>query len=212
MLPTAQFGPALKGQVRPVLRKRLLAAIGILLMLVDCAGTQSIVVHTNMNYPLEDRLYMIAILPFDDNVKRRTSPVFNMNFLDDPGNYVAYYFGKGLIGLPRFRIVERSSLQSIFQEQSLYLGELVAQQDYKKIGKLANADFLLVGQVNDLWWGHDAYTHKAYVECTFRIISVETGETLASSDFIVRDYSSDPGRILSRAVNDIAKQIRQKLR
>jgi hypothetical protein len=189
-----------------------LKAIGILLMLVDCSGKNSVVVHTNVNYPLEDRLYILAVLPFEDNVKRRTSPVLDMKFLDDPGNYVAYYFGKGLIGLPRFTIVERSALESIFREQSLYLGELLAQQDYKKIGKLANADFLLVGQVSDLWWGSDAYTRKAHVACTFRIISVETGETLASSYFTVRDYTSDPGSILSRVVHDVAKQIRQKLR
>jgi hypothetical protein len=195
-----------------MLRKRLLAATGVLLMLVDCGGMHRVVVDTNVNYPLENKLYMLAILPFEDNVKRRTSQRLNMNFLDDPGNYVAYYFGTGLTGLPHFKIVERNSLESIFREQNLDLSGLLDQEGYKKIGKLANADFLLVGRVNDLWWGSDAFTHESCVECTFRIVSVETGETLVSSSFTVHDYTSDVGSVLSRAVNDVAKQIRQKLR
>jgi hypothetical protein len=195
-----------------MLRKRLWAAIGLLFMLVDCSGTHSVVVDTNVNYPLENKIYMIAILPFEDNVKRRTSPRLNMHFLDDPGNYVAYYFGAGLTGLPHFRIVERSRLESIFWEEDLDLSGLLDQQDYKKIGKLTDADLLLVGQVNDLWWGSDAFTHESCVDGIFRIVSVDTGETLVSSSFTVRDHTSDVASLLSHAVNDVATQIKQKLR
>lgn len=195
-----------------MLRKRLLAAIGVLFMLVECGGTHSVVLDTNVHYPLENRLYRMAILPFEDNVKRRTSPRLNMHFLDDPGNYVAYYFGTGLTGLPHFKIVEWSRLESIFQEQDLDLSKLLNQQDFRKIGELTSADLLLVGQVNDLWWGSDAFTHESCVECIFRIVSVETGENLISSSFTVRDHTSDLGSVLSRAVSDVATQIRQKLR
>jgi hypothetical protein len=181
-------------------------------MLVDCSGTHSVVVDTNVNYPLENKIYMLAILPFEDNVNRRSSPRLNMHFLDDPGNYVAYYFGTGLTGLPHFKIIERNTLESIFREQDSNLMGLLDQQDYEKIGKLTNADLLLVGQVNDLWWGSDAFTHESCVEGIFRIVCIETGETLVSSSFTVRDHTSDVGSLLSRAVTDVATQIRQKLR
>jgi hypothetical protein len=107
------------------------------------------------------RVGKIGILPFRSN---KTSA----------GDQVADFLAARLLE-SNLVVIERTYLTTILQEQALSLTGLSETDDYRKIGHLADVEFLVAGTLG-LFEGV-AYTF--ILNATARIIDVETGQVVA---------------------------------
>lgn len=90
-----------------------------------------------------------------------------------------------------FRIIERTYLNKIIEEQGLSISGLTTSIDYKKIGQISNVDFLLTGTVianyreSAFFYGGLGGANKS-IEIsgvTARIVDVKTGEVVLSATY-----------------------------
>lgn len=66
-----------------------------------------------------------------------------------------------------FNVIERKHVNSVLEEQKLSLTGLLEKQNYRDIGKLANADAIVMVSV-------------VFMRTNIRVIDVETGAVIAS--------------------------------
>jgi len=139
----------------------------------------------------------IAILPFDDHL----AGTANLSI----GEKVADGLISKLADSGVYEIVDRQYLDNVMREQNLKLGERFDAAGAAKIGKLANVDVLIIGQVNA--FHADAATETANgmfsnktsvngeieLKVTARMISVETASILAAPT-----ASSEMKKVLSQ--------------
>ena len=104
------------------------------------------------------------------------------------GNVVSDTIGNKLLD-SNLKVVDRTYLVKIIEEQGISLAGLTERIDYSRIGKLSNVDFILVGTVTMVDRTYELVPlpiHRAhsYTECsgaTARIIDVTTGDVLVSA-------------------------------
>ncbi|MCX7023823.1 MAG: hypothetical protein NT080_04295 [Spirochaetes bacterium] len=82
-------------------------------------------------------------------------------------------FASSLLATGRFRILERSRLDEILDEQELQLSGLGDEDTAVRIGGMLNARYIAVGSVGQLGSGWVV---------SVRLISVESGETVSTAD------------------------------
>ncbi len=93
-----------------------------------------------------------------------------------------------------FKLVERSQIQSVIEEQGFTLGGLVNQDQASTVGELLGIDAFVF--VNSSFTSSDKADPRTYkgkttyravrtvnVEARIKVVSVETGEILATTDF-----------------------------
>ncbi len=85
-----------------------------------------------------------------------------------------------LFNLKKFKVVERRLLKIVLDEQSLMVSDLVSQENIKKVGNLLGVDAIVTGTIADT--GDD-------LKVNARVISVESGEMLASGSATIRNTS-----------------------
>ena len=78
-----------------------------------------------------------------------------------------------LVNLRRFRVVERSALDKILQEQALDVSGVVDEATAVQIGKVAGADAIVLGSVT---------VADRFGKVSARVISVETTETIVAEE------------------------------
>ncbi|MBP1649271.1 MAG: Tetratricopeptide repeat-containing protein [Bacteroidetes bacterium] len=76
-----------------------------------------------------------------------------------------------LVTLRRFKVIERSALDKVLEEQSLQASGLVDDKTATNLGKLAGADAIVVGSLN---------IAKNRTKVSARVIDTETGETIVA--------------------------------
>ncbi len=74
-----------------------------------------------------------------------------------------------LVTLRRFKVIERSALDKVLEEQSLQASGLVDEKTATNLGKLAGADAIVLGSLN---------ISKNHTKVSARVIDTETGETI----------------------------------
>jgi len=82
-----------------------------------------------------------------------------------------------------FRVLDRSNLTSILQEQGLSISGLAEEPDYKKIGKLLDSDFIVVGVIKI--GGNEGGRKRtdAITDVSIRLIEIRTGEILKGGTY-----------------------------
>ncbi len=104
----------------------------------------------------------VSVLPFDkQNAVAREGFAFQGYLID------------ALINQERFRVVERSLLDIILQEQKLSRSQLVDRGTALKVGRLAAAQSIIAGSIIESRHG---------IEIVSRMIDTETSDILASED------------------------------
>lgn len=104
-----------------------------------------------------------------------------------------------LVNLRRFRVIERSAIDKIVSEQKIQASGFVDDKTAVKLGKIAGADALVLGNVS---------VAGSAVKVSARIVDVETGETL-----IAQDATADPAtyETLDVAVSNVATLLYNEL-
>lgn len=161
---------------------RSLLLFTLIIVLAGCGNTTPLKLVRVKEYPYEQR-FVIAVVDFQ-------------NASGDPEND-AYVNGiasgiiQELLTYGRFRIVERERLQQVLDELDLAQTGLIDARSRKKVGHLLGVDALLVGDLKAVSHEEDrqgvgimAYTQtrKSEIVINARLIAVETGEILASSE------------------------------
>jgi TolB-like protein len=76
-----------------------------------------------------------------------------------------------LVTLRRFKVIERSALDKVLEEQSLQASGLVDDKTATNLGKIAGADAIILGSLN---------ITKNHTKVSARVIDTETGETIVA--------------------------------
>ena len=86
-------------------------------------------------------------------------------------------FTTDFIKAKHFKVLERDQLQSSLDELHFQLSDLADPAKAKKIGKLAGADYVLLGSISDT---------GSSTSINARIVSIESGESVAAEDEDIR--------------------------
>lgn len=76
-----------------------------------------------------------------------------------------------LVSLRRFKVIERTALDKVLEEQSLQASGLVDDKTATNLGRIAGADAIVMGSLN---------MTKNYTKVSARVIDTETGETIVA--------------------------------
>lgn len=110
----------------------------------------------------------------------------------EAGTAISDAIGANLLSL-KIRVIERTYLKTVLGEHGLSLSGATEKIEYGKIGKIANVDYLLIGnaftadRITSGGWKYNR-SQTGYVcitSVTARIVDVYTGEVLASCNYTV---------------------------
>jgi curli biogenesis system outer membrane secretion channel CsgG len=169
---------ARKGEVMKKHAKIKLAGIvgTALIMLLFQAASGNAEVQLKDNYQQNydfSKVKSIVIIPFYESFKsaRLSGSVNSKNVIPESVDIFSMeLFDTGI------NLIDRMQLDKVLSEQKLSLSGLMEKQDYRKIGKLVNADAILWGSISLL-----KQFGKRRGEITVRLIDVETGTIVYTS-------------------------------
>jgi TolB-like protein len=113
----------------------------------------------------------VAVLPFDTdkNAAHQKDAVTNEMINE-------------LVGLRRFKVIERSAIDKIVAEQKMQASGFVDDRSAVKLGKIAGADALVIGSVTSA---------GKNIKISARLVDVETAETLIAQDVTADNESQE---------------------
>jgi len=115
----------------------------------------------------------IAVLPFSDAPGHK-----------DSGINVSDAITGEVIKIKNWNIVERYQLPKILKEQTLEAAGLTAE-DYNKIGKISNIEYIIVGSVSEYYHGRTAFVvPKTKLVVNMRIINITNGEIAGTGRYV----------------------------
>jgi hypothetical protein len=146
----------------------------LILALVSCSTSSTLTkVHSNPNIKIERAT--LGVLPFNSEKPKI-------------GNIVSDSAASNLIGC-QFKIIERSYLEKAVEERGFALANLIAKEDYRKIGLMTGVDYLLVGDVpvtpRIIYGVFRGGTYDYISGANARILDVYTGEAVVSCNYTV---------------------------
>jgi TolB-like protein len=104
-----------------------------------------------------------------------------------------------LVNLRRFKVIERSAIDKVMKEQSLQSSGTVDDQTAVKLGRIAGADAIIIGNVSG---GGQSMKVNA------RVIDTETSETIVAKDAQATETSVDA---VERLVSNVGIMIYNEL-
>ncbi len=122
----------------------------------------------------------VAVLPFrsNDDAKDLTDSVTEKLIIQ-------------LVNLRRFRVIERSALDKIMEEQKLGLSGFVDEETAIKVGKLAGADVIILGSIN---------MQLGFVKISARGIDTETSVLIVAKE-------ADSGNTNIETIENLVEQV-----
>jgi curli biogenesis system outer membrane secretion channel CsgG len=156
---------------------RLLLLLALLTSLSSCASSERYV----KNPERLEKVERIAVLPFRSN-------------RSDIGRTIAESMSASLIR-SRYRIIERSQLEKILEEQEMTV-EGIVKGDRSFVGQISGVDALILGSAT-VDRGFAGLAHGGNIDyvsnATARMIDVETGKVLVAATFTSEGASTMSG-------------------
>jgi curli biogenesis system outer membrane secretion channel CsgG len=168
--------------------RKFILFIVMVLFFLGCNEKNVMNINLKPDFKFKGETYL-GILPLDASV-------------EEVGCSISDSIAANLMQLD-LRIIERTFLKNILEEQGLSLSGATGNPNYNEIGKIANVDYLLVGtavtikkRINQL-----AYT----ISVSARIVNVSTGETVISCNYAIAEervmiYPSLIGEEIAKAL------------
>ena len=133
----------------------------------------------------EDKI-MVAILPFFSEVKVISKTLINT---------ASEKFINQIIDIGKYTVVERAKLELALKELKLQQGYAFNEETASKIGKLAGAQMVMYGGINE--------SSKYYCYLWARMVNVETGDIVTAKEINVSD-SDDIDNAVEKLANLIS--------
>lgn len=130
----------------------------------------------------------VGVLPFE-----------NLTKFPDTGEIVADLFTTELYSLHRFKIMERTKIQTYLEEHNDSLPEVIDRTYAQELGRKLGLDGVFIGSVSEYWYRLDRRSYRYLDEweepavgINARLVQVSTGEVIwaASSTRSSRDIFS----------------------
>jgi curli biogenesis system outer membrane secretion channel CsgG len=97
---------------------------------------------------------------------------------EDGGTIISGLLATELLNLKNIKIIEREKISRIFEEQVLQQSGMINSESAIKVGKLAGADAVILGDVSDyVYWENTGVTGTT-VSFSMRMIEVKTGNVV----------------------------------
>lgn len=198
----------------------------VFLLVVSCAPTVSLhfepekAINKYCKVPYIGNIHKLAVLPFENSRYRKqeiyyppTNSISRVNvsqsieiysFFDDDGKYVTDICERELSNSNKFKIVDRRTLENVFNELKLNMSGILDESNLKEFGKLSGADAILSGKVikafSQKQTAEDSYGNFMYLEISFvsleiRLVNVETGDVLWNCTLDRNSYNYLPSPI-----------------
>lgn len=132
----------------------------------------------------------IAVLPFSDTNEQSKTAGY--------GEAVSRMLMTGIINGSVFRIVERSKIEMIMNEQKFQISGAVNPETAKRIGELYAVDYLLFGSVAKF-----GYT----IESDIRLVDTESGEAM-----LAENASANSESTLRSMVQELVRKVENRYR
>jgi len=156
--------------------------------------------------------YKIAVLPFTYKYIAKQSRVGDIETPINAGEIASKYIETELLQTNKFQIIDRQYLSTILQEHKLNLSGMT--QDMSMVGKLLNADGLIVGEVIELNTLKEVVNLKGTCIFTLKLIDVKSGgvififktdETVTFGDYLdaLKKSADIFGKEITTKIQDI---------
>jgi curli biogenesis system outer membrane secretion channel CsgG len=189
------------------MRWTLPAALAILLS--SCTRTHVRVMPAVRSAPVR----RIAVADFAYSYSDRDSPKL-MNVLiagsyvnPAAGRVIADRLGEELAGTGRYRLVERSQIQSLLEEHELQRTDFTTIEGARKMGKLLDVDAILVGGVDLFQITWVLFLVRSDVGLSARLVDIETGEVLWFARARRTFYYAPPEDVADGLIRNLAAEI-----
>ncbi|MBP6672471.1 MAG: hypothetical protein KA247_04950 [Bacteroidetes bacterium] len=177
-----------KVEPKPVVKEKtvpIAAPVPVNPNVINPSPTSSILVVTkkydpNKSTQVGSRL-AIAVLPFEAD---RSGQQYKEGVSNEMINQ--------LVGLQRFRVIERSAMEKIVSEQKIQASGVVDDKSAVKLGKIAGADALVLGSITVI---------DGKVKVSARLVDVETAETIIAQDAVSENSGHES---VDRTVSNVA--------
>jgi curli biogenesis system outer membrane secretion channel CsgG len=111
-----------------------------------------------------------------------------------------------LMNIPNVILIERSQLEKILNEHKLSLSGIVNNPDFTLLGKILPVDALLIGNVTNFTYWHEALNWGASVAYSARLVNIHTGEVL----FTINCSAQKHNGIADKMSQELAKEAIRK--
>ncbi len=144
----------------------------------------------------KQKLLIIIMLIFSPYILFAGLPRISVMALENKTGWRAYDIGNGMADMlvtalaktKKFKVIERSELKKVLEEQNLGLSGAVTPQSAAKIGKLLGVQYIIIGSINEYGtkssgvglFGVGVKTHTAEVGLDIRVVDTTTAEVAAS--------------------------------
>jgi TolB-like protein len=105
----------------------------------------------------------VSIFPFTE--KKKTG--------DNTRNYVHTFLNRSFVDLKRFNVLQRDRLNAVLEQQQISRESVFKDETAVPIGRLMDADTVLIGDIN---------TSGASIEITAHLLDAETASLIAEKD------------------------------
>lgn len=158
----------------------------LLLILISCSGRPMVntSVNKNVNFNRSSRM---AIVP-------GAASSFGLLL---PDALLTEFLGLG------FNIVERNEIAKLLREQNLSLSGILENQDYSKIGKIANIETLIIVVSKE-------NSNGAVASASIKVINVTNGYVIISSTYS-QPAPDNPAYVNHQNINQTAKTISKSI-
>ena len=167
--------------------QRRLILIGLAVwsgMLVGGCANPAAAVQFSPEFRTKTKM-VVAVLPFEqpEPGPDHEETLWMRISTKGAGNLVSDMFTTELMRVPGFRLVERSQIQKILNEQDLTLSQLMTRKSAQEIGHLLGVDAVVMGNVSEFWCGTTAVPGTGSCRFTYsmRMVDTKTGIVLVSS-------------------------------
>ena len=193
--------------------KRMYHLIVYLLLCVSCSSCSSTHSKSDLiiskNKEILQKSYKIALLPFKNKYIRPRSSVGEFDVPVNAGEIVAQYVEKELLRTEKFKIIDREHLSKILEEQKVSLSGIT--ENVADVGKLLNADGIIVGEVIELNTLKQAVNLNGTCVFIMKLIDVKSGEVIFTFNAEEKVPFGSYLDALSNAVVKFRQEIESKL-
>jgi len=183
------------------------------LVLGGCAGPP---VDVQIARELYDRPAMtIAVLPFEQSEPSsdHQETLWRDTAVRDAGALVSDMFTTELMRAPRFKLVERSRIKTILDEQDLSLSQLLAKRSAQEIGNLLGVDAVVLGTVAEFRNGNTAFGSSWTIySYSMRMVDTKTGIVLISTQTSEQTAGYDVAARCRENVRAVVDRILEKIK
>lgn len=146
----------------------------------------------------------IAVLPFKSPLGHPTV-----------GENVAEMLTTEMMSTGYFKVIERSELQKILEEQRLGLSGIIDDETAQQVGRILGVEGIVIGTVGEygqkVAFGSFSSGMVSVVAISLRLICVETGEIIWSAN-VSGSSPKSRAELLTECVRKIGDDLAQKLR